>query len=232
MTRKQTRAISSYKKEYVPKRLEIHVSPVIQILLGAGIMAGIVWALNWKQPKPVVQQVTSVPAVTIVIYTATPMPTATATLKPRTVSNEGRNFIMLFEGNSLVAYYDITGHCTIGMGHRIESIWCDGQLKTSDEQTKQWFAEDIRSTEVFLGTEMGGVELNQCQFDALADFAFNLGPYYFEVSGIREALTQKDTILFLKILSRYAYSEGVYLKNLADRRASEAKLFTECDYGN
>jgi lysozyme len=231
MTRKQSRAISSYKKEYAPKRLGIHVSPVIQILLGAGILAGIVWALNWKQPAPI-PQVTYEPQVKIIVYTATPLPTATATPKPRTVSNEGRNFIMLFEGNSLVAYYDITGHCTIGMGHRIESLWCDGQLKASDEQTKQWFAEDIRSTEVFLGTEMGGVELNQCQFDALADFVFNLGPYYFKVSGIREALTQKDTVLFLKILSKYSYSEGVYLKTLADRRAAEAKLFTECNYGN
>lgn len=186
--------------------------------------------ITWYLANPATVAPTSIVRTVIVVHTATPLPTPTATPKPRHISASGKLFIMFFEQRSLVAYYDIGGHCTIGIGHRMDSMWCDGELKASEAQIDAWFEEDIKQTEHTMAIELGGVELNQCQYDALASFTFNLGDYYLRVSGFRDKLLNNDYVGVLDIFAKYKFVKGVEVKGLVTRRAAEAKLFTECEY--
>jgi len=168
--------------------------------------------------------------VVVEVHTATPAPTFTPTLQPMHISEMGKKMIQYFEGLSLVASWDIGRHCAIGWGHGVEDMWCLGELKISRDQADKWFAEDVRAVERFLSGELGGTRLNQCQYDAVASFTFNLGDYYFQVSGMRLALMSGDHLKVLKIFAKYTYSEGIYVEGLAVRRAVEAKLYEECIY--
>lgn len=161
----------------------------------------------------------------IVIVTATPLPPA------KKVSENGKKFIAFFEGDSLTAYFDIGMHCTIGTGHRVDPIYCLGELKVSVDQSREWFEQDIRNTERHLAEKLGGVRLNQCQFDALASFHFNLGSYYFDHSGMIETLQEGNLTAIPDIFAKFVYSEGKGpIRGMSLRRAAEARLFSECDY--
>jgi GH24 family phage-related lysozyme (muramidase) len=161
----------------------------------------------------------------IVIVSPTSLPPA------KKVSVEGRKFISLEEGDSLIAYFDVGQHCTIGTGHQVDPVWCLGELKITADKAREWFDQDIVNTERHLAEKLGGVNLNQCQFDALASFHFNLGNYYFDNSGMIEVLQEGNFTAIPDVLGKFVYAEGKGpIKGMQIRRAAEAKLFSECQY--
>jgi lysozyme len=162
----------------------------------------------------------------IVIVTATSLPPA------RHISEEGIRLIEFFEGGaSLVASYDVANHCTIGIGHLIDDIWCIGELRAKPEDVQKWFREDIKKVELHIASKIGGARMNSCQFDAIASFVFNLGPYYFDNSGLVAALRDGEFDRVPDILGKYVYAGGQGpIRGLQVRRAAEAKLFSECVY--
>jgi lysozyme len=216
---------------YIIKKEGTLVRNVIIIILALIIIGGGMWTVGRNnKPTKVIPSPVEVIRTVLVIQTATPLPTPTSTPRPNRVSEDGKSFIKFFEGKSLVAYFDAAKHCTIGIGHMTDDIWCYGELKTTDLQADKWFAEDIQNTERYLAIELGGINLIQCQFDALADFEFNLGNYYFEVSGIKNALLKNDYMGVVDIFGMYTYANGIQIDGLVIRRAADAKLFQECVY--
>jgi lysozyme len=206
-------------------------------MLGVGGMGAFVYFGN--KPEPVIQP--TEPGVIVVTATleptveATTTPTATP-IHPIRVSEKGKKFIAAMEGKSLVAYFDASNHCTIGYGHQVEEAWCYGELKITDSKADEWFDQDIKVSERFLAMEildknMAHVSINQCQYDALASFLFNMGGYYFRTSGILDAVKIRDYLAVPEILARYIYAGGgVPVDGLKVRRGAEARLFEECVY--
>jgi GH24 family phage-related lysozyme (muramidase) len=194
--------------------------PVIAIQTQAELMAE--QAANTTYAAPTTNYIMQT---VIVVVTATPLPPA------KKVSDEGRKFIAFFEGNSQIAFFDVGRHCTIGIGHLVDPIWCIGELKAKDDDIKDWFDDDIKNTEKYLATRLGMVRLNQCQFDALASFHFNLGNYYFDYSGMVEILQKGEFDSVPDVFAKFVYSEGIGpIEGMQVRRAAEAKLFEECVY--
>ena len=99
-----------------------------------------------------------------------------------TVSEELIKMVKHFEGCRLASYQDQGGVWTIGYGHTAgvkEGDTC------TQEQAEKWLREDLdlaaKEMLMFVKTD-----LSQGQFDALTDFAFNLGA----------ASLQRSTLLF------------------------------------
>ena len=130
--------------------------------------------------------------------------------------------IKLFEGVRLVAYRDSGGVATIGAGHthgvkmgrRITMSQVDALLR-GDLLPVQKFINDLNLT------------LTQNQFDALCDFAFNLG-----IEALRGSTLLKKIILHASDaeiqteFKRWVYCKGVKLPGLVKRRTWEADMWT------
>src|SRR5215469_13127525 len=86
-------------------------------------------------------------------------------------SDNGLKFTTQFEGLRLQSYQDSVGVWTIGWGHT-RNVG-PGQSITQD-QAMEFLKEDVQTCVDFINSHCK-VQLNQNQFDALVDFAFNLG---------------------------------------------------------
>ncbi len=132
-----------------------------------------------------------------------------------------------FEGLYLEAYTCPGGALTIGYGHTADVY--EGQTITAQE-AKDLLRQDLASREAFVKNyaENCGVQLTQGQFDALVDFAFNLGNGCFEESGLVEMIGDGDLDGAAAEMQKYVYAkdkEGnkVKLGGLVARRAAEAE---------
>ena len=132
-----------------------------------------------------------------------------------------------FEGLYLEAYTCPGGSLTIGYGHTAGVY--EGQTITAQE-ARDLLRSDLASREAHVGryAEEHGVQLTQGQFDALVDFAFNLGIGAFDDSGLVEMIGDGDLDGAAAEMQKYVYAkdkEGnkVKLGGLVARRAAEAE---------
>lgn len=100
-----------------------------------------------------------------------------------TYSKDGLRLTELFEGDVLTAYQDQRGLWTIGYGHTAGVH--PGQT-ISRQEAEQYLAEDIRAAASFVNKAVE-VKLTQAQFDALVDFAFNVG-----ITNLRNSTLLKE----------------------------------------
>lgn len=89
----------------------------------------------------------------------------------RQYSVAGLELTKRFEGLRLVAYQDSKGVWTIGYGHTKGVKKGDS---CTPEQAERWLLSDVQEC-VDAINKNSKIELTQNQFDALVDFAFNLG---------------------------------------------------------
>jgi GH24 family phage-related lysozyme (muramidase) len=237
----KTRAIRVYKPRpnwALPRqRVEFHLHPILQMLIGGLAVAGILLGVNYLSKKPtekdiaVSEEPTSIPT-EIFISTVIPEPTNTPLPVVSSVSQEGQKFIMIFEALSLVPYNDIGGKCTVGYGHYLYDGPCQSDTPISEAKAVRLFDEDIAITESVLNDDLEDVELNQCQYDALASFIFNVGKYVWRMSSVSIAVRFGELEEVSYQLQRYIYpSGGGYpLASLEFRRRAEGRLFDECRY--
>jgi len=132
-----------------------------------------------------------------------------------------------FEGLFLEAYVCPGGSWTIGYGHTAGVY--EGQTIT-EEEAKALLREDLASREdhVRRYAEKAGVRLTQGQFDALVDFAYNLGTGCFDESGLAEMIGKGDLDGAAAHMQEYVYTKDkngnkVKLGGLVTRRAAEAE---------
>lgn len=142
------------------------------------------------------------------------------------VSENGINLIKQFEGCRLTAYQDSVGVWTIGYGWT-QAI--DGKPVAKGMVITQQKADDLLKQGV-VQYENGvnslvKVQLNQNQFDALVDFAYNLGVNALKGSTLLKKLNAGDYAGAANEFTKWNKAGGKELAGLTRRREAEKSLF-------
>lgn len=136
-------------------------------------------------------------------------------------SKQGLALTERFEGCKLVAYKDSGGILTIGYGHTrgvFEAMVC------SQAQALVWLGEDTTVAEIEVNHCIHTV-LTQGEFDALVDFAFNLGGLRLEHSTLLALVNQRDFVGAAAEFEKWDHVGGKVVAGLLRRRLAEAAEF-------
>ena len=141
---------------------------------------------------------------------------------PTKISNTGLQLILHFEGVELTAYVCPAGVLTIGCGHTGPDVY-EGQQITQ-AVANQLLRDDLDRFEKAV-VELIDVPLEQCEFDALCSFSFNVGTGALADSTLRRRLNagEDKATVFSEELPRWT-NNG--LAGLVRRRDAEVKLAT------
>lgn len=138
-------------------------------------------------------------------------------------SEELLNKIKAFEGYSNTAYRDSAGVWTCGYGHT------SGVTPTTTctrKEAERWLKEDLAPVEAYVNT----IEQvrTQGQYDALVDFAYNLGIGSLKSSMLlRKIKAGASTGDIQEQFRKWVYAGGKVLKGLVRRREWEARRWAE-----
>ena len=137
------------------------------------------------------------------------------------ISDEGMMLIKKFEGCELEAYQDAVGVWTIGYGH-IKDVK-EGD-KWTQEKAEYMLEEELKEYCGYV-EEVVRVPLNQCQFDALVSWTYNLGPTNLNSSTMIKVLNAGNYEEVPHQIKRWNKAGGKVLAGLTRRREAEALLF-------
>ena len=140
------------------------------------------------------------------------------------ISAEGIKLIDSFEGVRLTAYQDIKGIWTIGVGHTGKDV--HPGLVISQEQADNLLQMDLRMTEAAV-SHLVKVALNQCQFDALVSFTFNVGAGNLATSTLLRDLNAEDVTDADRQFVCWDQAGNVEVGGLRERRLTEAAMFAQ-----
>ena len=151
----------------------------------------------------------------------------TLMVKPMKASSKCIAMIKLFEGFSSTPYLCPAGVVTIGYGSTRDT---DGKPITMKHPaiTEAEAASLIRATLVEYENAVNRyvkVVLNQNQFDALVDFAYNAGAKNLLTSTLLKKLNAGDYEGASKEFGKWIYGGGKKLNGLIRRREAERQLF-------
>ena len=129
--------------------------------------------------------------------------------------------IIEFEGCKLTAYKCPAGIWTIGVGHT-KGVK-QGQTITK-EQAMTLLRGDLLSCENYVNNL--GVCKTQAEFDAIVDFAFNLGTAALGRSTLLKYIRAKKPEQYIRgEFAKWVNSKGIRLKGLVIRRQWEADRY-------
>lgn len=150
-----------------------------------------------------------------------PLDDVTSNILPLTVDQSGVSFIEQEEGFQGKPYAD-AGGTDIGYGHVLKS----GESWTSITrlQAANLLASDLVPIEAVIAQYVT-VPLNQNQYDALADFIYNVGIGAFESSTLLQMLNQGNYSGAAAQFSQWVNSNGKVSAALTARRSQDAGLF-------
>jgi lysozyme len=131
-------------------------------------------------------------------------------------SQNGLNLIETSEGFRDTIYLDVAGKATIGYGHLIKSGE-DFSTGITQEQGQALLQADVEIAEDAVNAH--APQANQNQFDALVDFAFNLG-----TGALQQMLAHGWGQVPVQIL-RWNKAGGEIRSGLVRRREAEVTLF-------
>lgn len=137
------------------------------------------------------------------------------------ISKEGLALIKKFEGCELEAYQCAAGIWTIAYG-RIKEVK-EGHTCTQ-EQAEAWLDEELHEYQSYID-DMVEVDLEQCQFDALVSWVYNLGPSNLKSSTLLKVLNNSEYDEVPEQIKRWNKAGGKVLEGLVRRREAEALLF-------
>jgi len=140
-----------------------------------------------------------------------------------TYSKNGLALTELFEGDLLTAYQDQRGIWTIGYGHTAGVH--PGQTITQEQAVALLFS-DIRAAANCVN-EAVTVKLSQSQFDALVDFAFNVGSTNFRHSTLLSDINEGHFSEAIAQFNLWDHCGGVVNAGLLRRRNAEADEFSD-----
>ena len=141
-------------------------------------------------------------------------------------SDAGLQLIMQAEGFRENAYPDPgTGGepWTIGYGHTLGVRPGDS---CTQAEAAQWLREDVVKAENAVMSNVD-VALQQCQFDALVSFVFNVGPKAFMDSTLLRKLNAGDLDGAAAEFPKWCHAGTRILPGLVKRRAAEQAMFME-----
>lgn len=128
-----------------------------------------------------------------------------------------------FEGFSNTAYRCPAGKWTCGIGH---TSGVTATTTCTRKEAEQWLKEDLAPVEAYVNT----IEQvrTQGQYDALVDFAYNLGLGNLKSSTLlRKIKAGASTGDIQEQFRRWVYAGGKVLKGLVKRREWEAQRWAE-----
>ena len=146
--------------------------------------------------------------------------------KGRKISEEGLALIKKFEGCELEAYQDSVGVWTIGYGHTKDVKEGD---KINRDEANNLLTEEMPEYEGYINT-LVEVPLEQCQFDALVCWVYNLGPTNLQSSTMLTLLNAGKYNDIPAQIKRWNKAGGEVLQGLIRRREAEARLFEGKDW--
>ena len=138
------------------------------------------------------------------------------------ISDEGLDLIKRFEGLELKAYQCATGVWTIGYGY-IKGVQ-EGDVWDADKADYMLFRELEEEYQNYVNDYVH-VPINQCQFDALCSFVYNLGGNALKSSTLLKVLNSGDYNGVPEQIMRWNKAGGKVLAGLTRRRTAEAELF-------
>lgn len=136
-------------------------------------------------------------------------------------SKQGLQLTEGFEGCRFVAYQDSVGVWTIGYGHTRGVKQGDN---CTQEQAIAWLIQDVAYAEDDVNTYVL-VDLNQNEFDALVDFAFNLGNDALNKSTLLRLVNHHDNEHAALEFEKWSHAGGKLVAGLLRRRQAEKALF-------
>ena len=144
-----------------------------------------------------------------------------------TVSKKGLALIKRFEGCRLKAYLCPAGIPTIGYGN---TFYANGKKVALGDTITQADAEALLETlaDSFAGkvTQLIKRPINQYQFDALVDFAYNTGIGSLEKSTLLKKVNTNPNDSSIKLeLLKWTKANGKELPGLVARRQAEVNLY-------
>lgn len=128
-----------------------------------------------------------------------------------------------FEGFSNTAYRCPAGKWTCGIGH---TSGVTATTTCTRKEAEQWLKEDLAPVEAYVNT----IEQvrTQGQYDALVDFAYNLGLGNLKSSTLLRKIKEgAPTGDIQEQFRRWVYAKGKKLKGLVRRREWEARRWAE-----
>lgn len=144
------------------------------------------------------------------------------------ISAEGLALIKKFEGCELEAYQDAVGVWTIGYGH-IKGVK-EGMTITK-QQAEEMLLEELVEYENYV-LEAVNHQLDQCMFDALVSWTYNLGPSNLNASTMLKVLNAGEYDAVPEQIKRWNKAGGKVLTGLVRRREAEALLFEGKDWSD
>src|SRR5215469_13147858 len=139
-----------------------------------------------------------------------------------TYSQNGLALTQKFEGLRLAAYQDQVGVWTIGYGHTGKDV--HPKLTITQEQANNLLMQDVASA-VAAVNRLVTVEFNQDGFDALVDFAFNLGNNALAGSTLLRKLNANDLVGACAEFPKWCKAGGKTVAGLLRRRQAEQQIF-------
>lgn len=128
-----------------------------------------------------------------------------------------------FEGCRLKAYQDQGGVWTIGYGH---THGVTSSMTCSLEQAEAWLLEDVSWAERMV-EKLVETGLTQEEFDALVDFAFNVGVGNLAGSTLLRKLNEGDLEGAAQEFHKWDRCKGVEVAGLLRRRLAEEAEFRQ-----
>jgi lysozyme len=143
------------------------------------------------------------------------------------ISSDGITLIEGFESLKLEAYQDSKGVWTIGWGHTGPDVY-EG-LTITEDQADALQKQDLNTAETCVNNDVI-VDLQQCQFDALVSFTFNVGSGNEEHSTLLSLLNSGDYSDAANQFVRWDQSGGQVIPGLLRRRKAEQAMFLGNDW--
>jgi len=142
------------------------------------------------------------------------------------ISEEGLEIIKHFEGCELEAYKCAAGVWTIGYGHTKDVEEGD---TWSQEKAEHMLSKELEDEYEHYVNSLVIVPMNQCQFDALCSWVYNLGPANLKSSTLLKKLNAGDYEDIPNQIKRWnkatVNGERKVLPGLTRRREAEALMF-------
>lgn len=144
------------------------------------------------------------------------------------ISEEGLALIKKFEGCELTAYKCSAGVWTIGYGH---TKGVEEGMTITKAQAEGMLLEELVEYEDAVKNAVT-ISLDQCMFDALVSWTYNLGPSNLNASTMLKVLNAGDYDGVPAQIKRWNKAGGKVLEGLIRRREAEALLFEGKDWSN
>ena len=138
------------------------------------------------------------------------------------ISDKGFQLIKDFEGCELKAYQCAAGVWTIGYGHTKDVQ--EGDI-CSLEKAEHLLQRELEEEYEKYINELVTVPMNQCQFDALVSWVYNLGPANLKKSSMLRVLNEGKYEEVPAQIKRWNKAGGKVLDGLIRRREAEAEMF-------